>query len=146
MHRTSKILLLFLLVGLLPLAVPFSQAGDASRLSGTYRVLEKTDVGSQTRVRIQLRLTNREARQLHIERFTLWDFSHPHQGGTRPCAVVLNAGASVETTQEFLIPHAEYELWARGTRPRLVVEVESSHGRTVAQPVRLAAEFKGKAE
>jgi len=149
MHSTANILrnrLLFLIAGLFVLAVPFSQATDASRLSGSYQVVQKTDLGSQTRVRLQLRLTNHGARELHIQRLTLWDFSHPHKGGTQPCTIVLGAGASIGTTQEFTIPRAEYELWTRGTRPRLVVEVQSSRGRTAAEAVRLDREIKGKAE
>lgn len=149
MHSTAKILRirsLFLFAGLLVLAVPLSQATDAFRLSGSYQVIEKTDLGSQTRVRLQLRLTNHGPNELHIQRLTLWDFSHPHKGGSQPCTIVLGAGASIGTTQEFTIPRAEYELWTRGTRPRLVVEVQSSRGRTAAEAVRLDREFKGKAE
>jgi hypothetical protein len=149
MHCTGNILrnrLIFLITGLFVLAVPFSQASDASRISGSYEVVGKTDIGSQTRVRLQLRLTNHEPRELRVQRLTVWDFSHPHKGGTQPCTIVLGAGASVGTTQEFTIPRAEFEMWTRGTRPRLVVEVQSSRGRITAEAVRLDREFKGKAE
>lgn len=149
MHRTGNILrnrLTFLIAGLLMLAVPFSQASDASRISGSYQVVEKTDIGSQVRVRLELRLTNHGQRELHIQRLTLWDFSHPHKGGSQPCTIVLGSDASASTTQEFTIPRAEYELWTRGTRPRLVVEMQSSRGHTTAEAVRLDRELKGKAE
>ena len=59
--------------------------------------------------------------------------------------MVLAAGASTGTTQEFTIPRAEYELWTRGARPRLVVELQSARGRTTAEAVRLDR-IKGKAE
>jgi len=149
MHYTAKIVrnsLLFIFAGIFVLTVPLSQAGDGSLMSGSYRVVQKTDVGSRTRVRIQLRLTNHGASELHIERLTLWDFSHPPEGGTQPCRIVLGPGASVTTTKEFTIPRAEYELWIRGARPRLVVEVRSSRGRISAEAVRLDREAEGKAE
>lgn len=148
MHRIIKIVRnrLVFVFGLLILAVPFSDAAGASRLSGSYQVIQKTDLGSQTRVRLQLRLTNHGANELRIQRVTLWDFSHAYRGGTQTLAIVLRADSSAGMTQEFTIPRAEYELWTRGGRPRLVVEVQSSRGRTVAEPVRLDREFKGKAE
>lgn len=135
---------LVFLVGLLILSVPFAQAAD-SRLTGSYQLVQKTELGSQTRVRLQLRLTNHGPNELRIQRVTLWDFSHAYRGGTQPCTIVLRAGASAGTTQEFTIPRAEYELWTRGTRPRLVVEVQASRGRTAAEAVRLDR-VKGKAE
>jgi hypothetical protein len=152
MHRTAHVLrnsllflIVFLIVGIFLWAIPLSQAADASRISGSYQIVEKTDLGSQTRVRLQLRLTNYGQQAVHIQRLTLWDFSHPHKGGTQPCTVILAAGASTGTMQEFTIPRAEYELWTRGTRPRLVVEVQSAHGRPVAEAIRLER-VEGKAE
>jgi hypothetical protein len=147
MHHTVKFARnrLVFLVGLLILTVPFSDASGASRLSGSYQVVQKTDLGSQTRIRLQLRLTNRGSNELRIQRLTLWDFSHAYRGGMQRLAIILRAGASAGTTQEFTIPRAEYELWTRGTRPRLVVELQSAHGRTTAEPVRLDR-VKGKAE
>lgn len=149
MHHAGKFFrnqFLFLFAGLIALAVPLSEASDGARVSGSYQIVQKTNIGSQTRVRVQLRLTNNETSELHIQRLILWDFSHPQKGGTQPCAILLAAGVSVETTQEFTIPRAEYELWTRGGRPRLVIEVQSSGGRTIAEAVRLDREFKGKAE
>lgn len=149
MHRTVNIFrnrLIFLIAGVFVLVVPFSQASDASRISGSYRLIEKTDLGSQVRVRLELRLFNHGSPELHIQRLTLWDFSHPHRGGSQACKIVLGAGASVSTTQEFTIPRPEYELWKRGTRPRLVVEVQSARGRSSAETIRLDCEFQGKAK
>jgi hypothetical protein len=146
MHHTVNIVQnrLVFLIGLLILSVPFANAANVSRLSGSYQVVQKTDVGSQTRIRLQLRLTNRGPSELRIQRVTLWDFSHAYRGGTQPLAIVLRAGASADAIQEFTIPRAEYELWTRGTRPRLVVELQAAHGRTTAEPVRLDR-VKGKA-
>lgn len=149
MHCTVNILrnrLIFLIAGSFVLAIPFSQASNASRISGSYQVVEKTGMGSQVHVRLQLRLTNHGQRELRVQRLTLWDFSHPHKGGSQACKLVLGSGASVRTIQEFTIPRAEYQLWTRGTRPRLVVELQSARGRTVAEAVRLDGEFTGKAE
>jgi hypothetical protein len=121
-----------------------AQASELARVSGSYRVLENTALGSQTRVQLQIHLTNHEESDLHIQRLTLWDFSHPETGGRQAVSIVVRAGGSTNATQEFIIPRAEYELWNRGTRPRLVLEVQSQRGRTTTRVVRLQRDSSGR--
>jgi len=135
---------LFIAAAFLLLVMQVAVASDTSRVSGSYEVLSKTEVGPQTRVRLQLHLTNHESYELHIQRLTLWDFSHP--GGTQTCSIVVHAGASVDTTQEFTIPRTEYELWGRGARPRLVVDTSSPVGRKTTRVVRLERSTGRKAD
>jgi len=135
---------LVVVAGLLVFAIQFAHASEAARVSGSYQVVGKTGLGPQTRVQLQIHLTNHGPRELHIQRLTLWDFSHPEKGGTQACAIVVHASASADTTQVFTIPHAEYELWGRGTRPRLVLEIQSPGGRTTSEVVRLDRTSRGK--
>lgn len=128
---------LLVAIGLLMGTAQLCHAGDASRLSGSYEVLQKLSVGSQTRVRLRVRLTNHGTNDLHIRRFTLQDFSHSVRGGSQTCAVTVGAKASVETTQEFTIPHADFALWQRGTRPRLLLEAQGPSGYKITEAVRL---------
>jgi hypothetical protein len=121
-----------------------TQASDLSRVSGSYRVVEKTALGAQTRVQLQIHLTNHEKGELHIQRFSLWDFSHPEKGGRQAVSIVVRSGGSVSATQEFILPRAEYELWNRGTRPRLVLEIGSPGGRTTTKVVRLERISSGR--
>jgi hypothetical protein len=110
----------FVVAALLALA-QLASAGTASVVSGTYQVVQKTNLGSQTQIRMRIHLVNQGAKNLSIQRVTLWDFSHPDKGGTHACALTLRAHASVETTQEFTIRRPEFELWRKGLRPRLVL-------------------------
>ena len=147
--RASHSLLLlagFVVSGLLVSAAQFAQAADAAQLSGAYQLVHKTDLGPQTRVRLRLHLANHAARDLHIQRLTLWDFSHPDRGGSQACSIVVRAGASVDTTQEFVIRRAEYDLWRRGARPRVVLEMQSPSGRNTTEVVRLDRISSGKAD
>jgi hypothetical protein len=114
-----------------------AQANQAATLAGTYRLVQHADSGDQSRVRLQVRLVNRGSQELHIRRITLWDFSHPTKGGTQSCSIFVHAGGFASTTQEFTVPKAEYELWKRGTRPRVVLEVGAANGRTSTQVIRL---------
>ena len=124
-------------LGLLMMTAQFSQASDVAKVSGSYEVLQKLNVGSQTRVRLRVRLANDGSQELKIQRLTLQDFSHAVRGGAQGCALTLGAKASVETTQEFTIPRADFALWQRGTRPRLVVETQKPSGHKVTEVVRL---------
>lgn len=122
----------------------FAQASAASQLSGSYRVVQKTDLGPQTHVRLQLRLTNHGQRPLHIQRLTLWDLPHADKGATQACSIVVPTGASADTSQEFTIPRSEYKLWRRGARPRLLLQIEVAGGRGITQVVRLDRVSGGK--
>jgi len=135
---------LLVIAGLSIVSIPVARANDTARLSGTYQVVHKSEAGGQTRIQIKVHLLNHGPRELHIQRITLWDFSHPAKGGTQSCSLVVHSTSSVDTTQEFSIPRAEYELWRRGTRPRLVVEIETPHGHPTTEVVRLDRISGGK--
>ena len=137
-HGFGKWLLTSLLTGLLTMTAALfalgAQAALASNeplVSGSYQVLKSKDLGpqsniqSQTQSHIQLRihLVNHGPSDLAIERVTLWDFSHADKGGTSACAVDLHANASADTNLQFTIRRSDYELWRRGFRPRLVLEM-----------------------
>lgn len=143
--RIFRIFNLLVLADLFVLTIGFAQASDFSHLSGSYQVLRNTDFGSQTRVRMQLHLSNHGQRDLHIQRITFWD--SPHRPGGRPqaCSLLVHPGSSASTTQEFTMPRSEYRLWARGTRLKLLVAVEGPGGRKATELVRLDRISGGKA-
>lgn len=113
----------WLLVAALFVFCQFANAGKAALVSGTYAVVQETNLGRQEQIRLRIHLVNHGASGLSIQRMTIWDFSHPEKGGTRACAVALGAHASVDTTQEFTIRRADYQMWEKGVRPRLVLQL-----------------------
>lgn len=137
---------LLVVAGFLGFAPGFARASGAPPVSGTYRVVQRAELGSQLRVRLQLHLTNHGQRELHIQRLMLWDLSHPDKGGTQACSIVVHAGGSADTMQEFTLRRQEYEMWRRGTRPRLVLEVKAPGGRKTTEAVRLNPVRGGKAD
>jgi hypothetical protein len=144
MIRTCNCLLV--IAGLAIFSSLVARANDTARVSGTYQVIRKAEVGGQTRIRLQIHLVNRGARELHIQRMTFWDFSHPTKGGSQNCSLVVHPANSADTTQEFTLPHAEYELWKRGGRPRLVLEIAAPQGRPTTEVLRLDRIVGGKGE
>jgi hypothetical protein len=113
------------------------QSSDIKRLSGSYHVVQKTEVGPHNRVQLQLRLTNQGHSDLVIQRVALWDFSHPGRAGVRSCSLVLRAGSSVDTTQEFTVLRSEYESWRGSHGPKLLLEVTLPSGRKTIEVVHL---------
>ena len=134
-----------LLIALFSTATNPALAQDSLLLTGAYAIQKKAHNGGQMRVAMRIQLQNGGSRDLHIQRMTVWDFSHPAKGSTQACSVTVRAGSSSSTTQEFTIPPAEYELWKRGSRPRLVVEIGTRTGRPSSAVVRLDRLSGGKA-
>jgi len=135
---------LLVIAGLSIVSAPAASASAAPGLSGTYRVVHQSKTAEQTQIQVQIHLVNHGPRELHIRRITLWDFSHPAKGGTQACSLVVPAAGFADTTQEFTLPRAEYELWKRGARPRLVLEIASPHGHPATEVVHLDRVSGGK--
>jgi|SRR5579862_1824748 len=135
---------LLILAGLSVSCAATAQVANAPRLSGSYQIVQREQSGGEVRVQLQLHLVNRGTRELHLKRITLWDFGHPTKGASQTTSLILRAGSSADATQEFIIPHAEYELWKRGTRPRLVLHTDLSNGRSGSEVVRLDRKPGGK--
>jgi hypothetical protein len=121
----------------LAIALQLCQGSDIKRLSGTYHVVQATEVGAHKRVQLQVRLTNQGQTDLVIQRLALWDFSHPSREGVRVCSLTIRAGSSVSTTQEFTVPRSEYESWRESHGPRLLLEVVLPSGRKTIEVLHL---------
>jgi hypothetical protein len=129
---------LLMIIGLAAASVAVPQPGTAPPLSGSYKIIKSEKNGqTEAQVTVQLHLVNRTPRDLHIQRMTLWDFSHPLKGGTHACSLVVHSSASAGTTQQFTIPRSELDLWKRGTKPRLVLELAAPNGHPSTAVVRL---------
>ena len=109
------------------LGVQLASASNSPLISGSYEVVRTTTVGAQAKIQMRIHLVNHGSSQLSIQRMTIWDFSHADKGGSQACAVDLRAHASADTTQEFTLQAADYRLWQRGFRPRLVLQLGSSY-------------------
>jgi len=112
-----------LMAALLVLGVQFALASDSPQVSGSYQVLQNSDLGAQSQIKMRIYLVNHGVSDLSIQRMTLWDLTHADKGGSSACAVTLRAHATAETTQQFLIRRSDYESWRTVFRPRLVLEI-----------------------
>lgn len=138
MNRILRICNYLLIVaGLFVFATQFAQASNAPLVSGSYKVVQSTDLGSQSKIQLRIRLVNHGPSDFSIQRMTLWDFSHADKGGSQACAVLLRAHASAETTQQFIIRRSDFQMWRKGFRPRLVLQMAGANSAKSKTVVRL---------
>lgn len=131
------------LVHLVVIALGFATAA-AAQLSGSYKVIQKTDVGSQTRLRLQLHLNNRGSRDLYIQELALWN-SPRSPKGNQPISLLIHRGGSADTTQELTVPRGEYTRWRQTLTLRILLGLENPQGRNTTELVRLDRVSSGKA-
>ncbi len=129
--RTCKGLLVLTLLAI------SARASDSSQLSGSYEVTHKSELGAQTRVELRIHFTNRGSRGLSIERLILRDFPSVREGASQPCSIVLPPHDSTVVTQAFTVRRSEYELWAHGSKPRLVLKLKTPGAPETTKVLRL---------
>jgi hypothetical protein len=107
----------------------FSQAVLAApQLSGSYKIVETKDLGTKVRVTLELHLSNPGLDRLLITQLGLRNPLRPPQVEDSGPAIAVEAQASSEFTREFNVDKDEYQLWLKGSRPRLSVTFQSSDG------------------
>lgn len=126
-----------LILAMFALSVQYAGASTEPRVSGSYLVLQDRASDSKLQIQMRIHLVNHGASDLSIQKITLWDLSHPDQRGMKACAIFLRAHGSVETVQEFIVPRSDYQMWQRGSRPRLVLQIAVPGGAKSSTVVRL---------
>jgi len=106
-------------------------------VSGSYELIQRTDLGSRTKVVVRLRLTNKGHDVVYVQKILLGDFGQAPIGAAGASAIVLRSRTAEETTQEFVIPRLQFDQWQRGLRPRLILDLQTPTGARIMQAVRL---------
>jgi hypothetical protein len=117
---TLNLLSLALLIALSALGT-----GATTIISGSYRVVDTTDLGTDVRVTLSIRLTNPGDSLLFVSKVGLLDLTPAAHGtGEVPVSVNIEPNSSSSFNQDFTIPKAAYELMEKGVRPRLILQVQ----------------------
>lgn len=123
-----------------------SANGANSPVSGTYEIVQKTDLGSQTKLLVRFHLTNTGPSPLSLQEVLFSDFAQPPVGGTITPSITLPPRTPEVISQQLVVPRLQYEQWQRGVLPRAVLEMKTSTGARVTQAIRLAHVPAGKGE
>jgi len=113
---------------LLALGIYAPQGAAGQVVSGMYKVTETTDLGTEIRVTLQIRLMNSGEDRIFVTQARLRGFPYSGRSEDKPAGVILEPHGSSEFTQEFTIAKQEYELWSKGARPHLGLNVQVAGG------------------
>jgi hypothetical protein len=112
-----------MVMALVQVGIQFAPGSNTPVISGSYSVTQNKPLGAQVQIRMRIHLMNHGPTDLSVQRMTLWDFSHPDNGGSRACALMLRGRASADITQEFIVSRSDYQRFQKGFRPRFVLEM-----------------------
>lgn len=143
-HSTYRTVLQLLPMLLLSVFVAGTANAAGISISGSYEIVDKTDLGSQVKVVVRLHLTNRDQTAVSCRGVLLSDFAYRHTGNSHTSPVTVRPGASQEILQEFVIPRSEYDQWQKGLRPRVILDLQTATGTNLTQAVRLERVPGGK--
>jgi hypothetical protein len=112
------------LIILFALGMHVPRAAGSQEVTGFYTVSNTTDLGSEVRVTLDIRLFNAMPEKLFITSVALLEVFPIRRGSEQPAAVVLDSNRASEFIQEFTLSRAEYDLWSRGMRTRLSIKAD----------------------
>jgi hypothetical protein len=113
-------------------------------ITGSYELIQKTNLGSQTKITVRFHLTNQGLNPLYLQELLLSDFGHPPSGQLLTPSITLPPGTAEETSQEFVIPRLEFDQWQKGVPPRVVLQLKTTTGTNITQTIRLVRVPAGK--
>ena len=114
------------LVLLLALGICSPRGVAGQILSGVYKVTETTDLVTQMRVTMHIRLMNAGGDRIFVNQARLRGPLHPGRSEDKAVGVILEPHGSAEFTQDFIIQKQDYELWSKGELPHLGLRMQVS--------------------
>jgi len=112
-----------LMAALFGLSVQFASGSAAPVVSGSYQVVKNKVSGSYSQVEMRIWLLNHGRSDFYIQRISLSDFPDAKKGSSGACSVALPAHASAEIIRQFTVRRSDYQMWEKGLRPRLVLQI-----------------------
>ena len=125
------------LVLLLALGICSPRGVAGQLVSGVYKVTETTDLGTQMRVTMHIRLMNAGNDGIFVIQVRLRGFLHPGRSEDKTVGVILEPHGSAEFTQDFIIQKQDYELWGKGVRPRVDLRMQVGGGQETTMTLEL---------
>jgi len=105
-------------------------ASAGSILSGTYKITENTDLGTQVRITVQLSLVNAGATSLTVSKVSLRSISAPGQTVSVASTVVVHSHSNAQVSLQFLMAKKDFNAWSSGPHQKFLVTLKPSGGKT----------------
>lgn len=101
----------------------------APPLTGTHKITEITDLGTEIRFSVELNLVNPGETAISVSRFSLHSISAPGQLVSVPSKLVVDAHSSSQVTLEFVIAKADFAAWLMGPHQHFIVTLQPTGGK-----------------
>jgi hypothetical protein len=101
----------------------------APHLTGTYKITEITDLGSEIRFSVELNLLNPSEAAVTVSRVSLHSISAPGQLVSASSKVVVGAHSSSQVALEFVIGKTDFSAWMMGPHQHFIVTLQPSSGK-----------------
>jgi hypothetical protein len=118
----------FFTVLLMLLMTTLASAGSV--LSGTYKITENTDLGTQVRITVQLDLVNGGTTSLTVSKVGLRSLSAPGQRVSVASTVVVHSHSSAQVSLQFLMAKQDFDRWYAGPHQQFLVTLKPSGGKS----------------
>lgn len=121
-HRIVSVRYVFVaaIAGLLVSVALWAQEANDRKVSGSYSVLQKTDLGSQVELQLRLELVNHSDDLLYVQVLGLESaLSGAHGPQSPSAAIALSPQGSKTVTQDFTVSRVEFDRWQADSRRRL---------------------------
>lgn len=103
---------------------------------GSCAVVKTTSMGRDTQVELRVRIVNPGDQAVSVEKLTLLA-PGPAAANPLPAPIQVSAHSKQEMTQEFKIPTQQYQLWQKGMRAFLSVDMRTKEGTRSHKMIRL---------
>ncbi len=125
--RFARVFLALLLISQIIL-LPSSQA--APPFTGSYKITENTDLGSEVRITLQLDLMNPTSTAVTITKVGLHSISATGQFVSTSHTIVVHSHSSAVVSLQFLMAKKDFDAWSRGPHQQFLFTLLPSGGRT----------------
>lgn len=113
-----------------------AQSAHNPQVLGSCTVVKTTSMGQNTQVELRVRIVNSGEQAVSVEKLMLLA---PGPATAKPLQspVQISAHSQQEMTREFKIPMHQYQLWQKGVRAFLIVEMRRNDGIRFHHVIRL---------
>jgi hypothetical protein len=121
-----------------------ARAAGGTEVYGTYSIANVTDLGTEMRVTLRIRLTNNTKVGLSVTRVGLRMLGAGHPQSDVAASLPLAPRETASLDQDFTLSREAYSRWRKNTVIPLAVTYDSGGGRAITRTIALAAEEKAE--
>jgi hypothetical protein len=101
------------------------------QISGTYKITEHTDLGSQVRITVELNLINPTTTAVTVTKVGLRSMSTPSKLVSATSNLVVHSKSHSQVSLQFLLPKKDFNTWYAGPQQQFLVTMKPGSGNAV---------------